>query len=358
MYSSLQYSHSILRFGALAECGLDEILTKDFSSSRKVVITDENVFDIWGEHLITHFEGLSEADIIHVPPGEENKTIEICTQVWGVLSEYQIDRNDLIINIGGGMVTDLGGFIASTFKRGLKFINIPTSLLAQVDASVGGKTGIDIGPYKNQVGVFSNPEMVFIDEHFLSTLPEEEIRSGFAEMLKHGLIGDVAYWRNLQTIDLSKTASLGEFIYRSVEMKKIIVEADFKENGIRKALNFGHTIGHALEGFLMQTGKPQPHGVCVAWGMVAEAYLSSLKSLITPAELDEIKNSIHQYYAPLIFPEGSIVDLLKIMQNDKKNAFGTIGFTLLNGIGSVLIDQTASEEEIESALRFILRFSK
>lgn len=356
MSNTLKYNQSEIRFGNLADTGFNEVLNSEkFTGAKKVIIIDETVSDLWLEFLLTSFDALHEAEIIQLPPGEENKTLEICAQVWGALSEYEISRNDLIINIGGGVITDMGGFIAATFKRGLRFINVPTTLLSQVDASVGGKTGIDFGPFKNQVGVFADPEYVFIDSNFLTTLDPVELLSGYAEMLKHGLIANSEYWTKLKSIDpIPSPEKLLDVIQFSVNIKKDIVEQDHKELGLRKHLNFGHTIGHAIEGFLLSNGTPIPHGNGVAWGMVAEAFLAKSDGMISEDDFSEIDTFIRKMYPPLDVSITEIEKILELLKNDKKNRQNQINFTLINGIGSAVYDQTVSRENIISAIEFVL----
>lgn len=233
-----------IEIGSLASSSFSEFL-RGYSNSKKVILLDENTHDHCLEYLLTAFSGLEDAEVMLLPSGEENKVMEVCFQVWEAWSEYQIGRNDLVINLGGGVVTDMGGFIASIFKRGLNFIQIPTSLLAMVDASVGGKTGIDLGRHKNQLGVFANPEKVYIDPGFLKTLPAEELKNGYSEMLKHGLIADKLHWENLKKINFENSENLLALILCSIAIKNKIVLSDPLEKADRKKLNFGHTFGHA-----------------------------------------------------------------------------------------------------------------
>lgn len=350
MANTITYRDSSIHFGTLEESKLNELLEKDYADSKKIIFTDETVAGFWVEHLVTSIPALSKAEIIQVPAGESFKTLEICEQIWGALSDYEIGRNDLIINLGGGVITDMGGFIASLFKRGMRFINIPTTLLSQVDASVGGKTGVDLGPFKNQVGVFADADHVFINEGFLTTLSDEELISGYAEMLKHGLISDAQHWIDLKLFDpLVRTNGI-EFIQKSIQIKKAVVEQDHKEAGLRKTLNFGHTIGHAIEGYLLMLDKAVPHGYCVAWGMLAESYISFRQNLLSQAEYTEIKTHISKTYPAFTLNEGCFEDLLKLMRNDKKNRSGQLQFVLLKGIGNAVYDQAVSDEEILSAL--------
>jgi 3-dehydroquinate synthase len=317
------------------------------------VITDDNVSEIWIEDFISSNEELHHAEIIVLPAGEENKTIEICAQVWESLSDYKITRHDLIINLGGGVITDMGGFIASTFKRGLNFINIPTTLLSQVDASVGGKTGVDLGPFKNQIGVFANPDYVFIDYKYLNTLEQVQLTSGYAEMLKHGLIADDKHWNNLVSIKELSVHSISKHIHDSVNIKHKLVTADPFEKNSRKSLNFGHTIGHAIEGYLLTNNRTVPHGFAVAWGMAAEANLAFQKNLICEDDLTFITSFITSTYPKCDIDAAVIPELLDLMVNDKKNE-DSINFTLLKDIGTFVINESATEEDIEKAINSIL----
>jgi len=347
MVKNIQHQHSQIWFGTDLSEKLNDILKSDFSNCKKIIITDETVFDLWIENLISSTEELHDAEIIQLSAGEDQKTIEICYQVWESLSDYKIGRKDLIINFGGGVITDMGGFIASTFKRGLNFINIPTTLLSQVDASVGGKTGVDLGPFKNQIGVFANPKHVFIDNKYLTTLNEIELKSGFAEMLKHGLIANKKHWDNLTQINEITVASVSPFIYDSVQIKHQIVELDPTEKNGRKSLNFGHTVGHAFEGFLLQAGSLAPHGFAVAWGMVIEAELSDQ---LPTASVHKIKTEIKNRYSICPISKSSIPELLDLMKNDKKNENENINFTLLSQIGESIINQNVESEKLSQVL--------
>ena len=231
-------------------------------------------------------------EIIEIESGESEKNITTCVEIWSALTELNGDRKSIIINVGGGVVTDIGGFVASTFKRGIDFIHIPTTLLGMVDAAIGGKNGVDLGNLKNQVGVINIPKMVLIDSQYLETLPQTEMRSGLAEMLKHGLIFDSGYWTQFLDLKAIDFADFDALIYRSVEIKNEIVMQDPTENGIRKALNFGHTLGHAIESYFLEndTKKTLLHGEAVAIGMILESHISMQKNLISETEYAEIKN--------------------------------------------------------------------
>lgn len=350
MNQSIQHQDTKLVFGTDLNDHINHILKTEYSNCKKIIITDDVVFDIWAEDFISSIEELHHAEVIQLPTGEENKTIEICYQVWETLSDYKIGRNDLIINLGGGVITDMGGFIASTFKRGLRFINIPTTLLSQVDASIGGKTGVDLGPFKNQIGVFSNPDHVCIDYKYLNTLEHKQLVSGFAEMIKHGLIYSPSHWNNLNSVSGLTVDSISPFIYESVKIKHEIVTKDPKEKGERKSLNFGHTIGHAFEGYLLEKGDTTAHGFAVAWGMLIESSISHKKELITTEEFSTIEIFISTHFPKCTISNLVIPDLIELMRNDKKNDSDYINFSLLNGIGKCKINQVIEENLISDTL--------
>ncbi len=342
--------------GNIEESIFQSLLSNTYKYAKKVIIVDENTHDACLEYFLTVFPELETAEIMLLPVGEENKVLEVCFQVWEALSEYKISRKDLIINLGGGVVTDMGGFIASVFKRGIDFINVPTSLLGMVDASIGGKNGIDLGPYKNQLGVFNQANYIFADTRFLSTLPEEELLYGFAEMLKHALISDKKYWQLLSLIhpkEFSKTANVADFITEAMEIKVGIVSQDLEEKNIRKSLNFGHTVGHALEGYCLQTEQPLPHGHAVALGIIAESYISFKKNLISERELMEITSCIVSKFPYVAFSSDAKLEVIELMKNDKKNHLDEILFVLLKGIGNAIFDQAIDSDLIMKSLNYI-----
>lgn len=292
---------------------------------------------------------LDNFDIIETDPGEENKNIDFCIGIWKTLLDFEADRKCLMINLGGGVITDMGGFVASTYKRGIDFINVPTTLLSQVDASVGGKTGIDIDNVKNMVGTFSLPQAVFIENAFLQTLPQRELLSGFAEMIKHGLIADAAYYQQLKDSDYTKISP--EAIYHSVNIKNDVVLADPFERGLRKILNYGHTIGHAVEGYaLVNDKKPLTHGEAIAIGMICEAHLSAKYCNLKQEELTEISNYILSLYPKYHIKSESFEDLMALMQSDKKNEDGFIMFSLLDQIGKCVFNCKVTKEDIFNSL--------
>ena len=297
--------------------------------------------------------GLESAYHIVIGATDACKTLSSLTHVWEELGKGGGTRHSLLINIGGGMVTDLGGFAASTFKRGISYINIPTTLLAMVDASVGGKTGINFEGLKNEIGVFSNAHTVILDTQFLQTLDRENICSGYAEMLKHGLISGEQMWAELITFDLEQPdlAKLRQMVADSVAVKERIVEEDPTEQGIRKALNLGHTAGHAFESFALRH-KPVLHGYAVAWGLICELYLSTVKTGFPSDKMRQTVSFIKEHYGKMTITCDDYPDLFELMTHDKKNTSGIINFTLLGGIGDIRINQTATKEEIFEALDF------
>ena len=294
---------------------------------------------------MSRFETTKDIEIIEIEPGEKNKNIETCVAIWEALTELQADRNCLLINLGGGVILDMGGFIAATFKRGIDFIFIPTTLLAMVDASIGGKTGIDLGVIKNQIGLFKTPISVLIHDIFLETLPANQMRSGLAEMLKHGLIENKKYWNLLKDLTQLTQENLLSLIIESVNIKKKFVQDDFKESGNRKKLNFGHTIGHAIESYFLALNQNPPvlHGEAVAAGMIVESYISYRKNLIDLDTYKEIKDTIDQYFEKLPLNEENIEAIFPYLKHDKKNSNNEIKFILLEEIGQSTIDQTCDD---------------
>ena len=327
---------------AMAVCTFDRLF----------ILCDENTKQFCLPILLT---GLGMTDdnpsytLITIPAGDTNKSLDSLSYVWEGLQQGGATRHSLMINLGGGMLTDLGGFAASTFKRGIQFINIPTTLLAMVDASVGGKTGINFGGLKNEVGVFRNASCVILDTVFLQTLDRENLLSGYAEMLKHGLIDCEEHWAELLNYQLSIINC--QLIARSVAVKQHIVLEDPTEKGIRKALNLGHTAGHAFESFAMKR-QPVLHGYAVAWGLIVELYLSVMKCGFPQDRLRQTVAFIREHYGQLNITCKDYPELLELMHHDKKNIGSTINFTLLGSIGDIRINQTATEEEIKEALDF------
>lgn len=338
---------SPLEWGPLSNARFVDLLAQ-FSNSKIAILVDENTHDHCLEYLITGFEALANAEVIMLPAGEENKVLEVCFQVWETLTEAGFGRHDLLLNLGGGVVTDLGGFVASVYKRGIAFVHIPTSLLGMVDAAVGGKTGIDLAGYKNQLGTFQEPLATFVDTGFLQTLPDTEWRNGFAELLKHALIADAALWKALSGIQDIRQELTAEQIQRGVVIKREIVAQDPMEQGLRKILNFGHTIGHALESYYLNTATPLAHGHAVAIGMLIEARLSVEQATLSKTEFQSIEKYIKQTYQ-LQIPNNA-EGLWALMQQDKKNVNGEVRICFLAEIGNCLFDQTLTFAVFEQVM--------
>lgn len=290
--------------------------------------------------------------VIKIKSGEEEKNLHTCMQIWDALTEMAFDRKALMINIGGGVIGDMGGFCASTYKRGIRFVNIPTTLLAQVDASIGGKLGVDFKNYKNHIGIFQNPLRVFLSADFFDTLPSAEKKSGFAEIIKHCLIRDAQMFEKILQIpyDLLDLKTLTQ---HSVLIKNQVVAEDPKEMGLRKILNFGHTIGHAIESyFLEKPGKKLLHGEAVAVGMICEAYLSHKKLSLDAGELEKLVRYIIQVYEPVRIAENDLDGVLQMTAQDKKNEGGKIKASLLNMIGDCNFNIEITHEEISASIRY------
>lgn len=349
MYS-IQATNYTIEIGSLIESSLSFLLSSEFQESKKIILVDENSKQFCLEYLITSFQELAFAEIVELPAGEEYKQLEMCVQVWEALTEYHIDRKALIINLGGGVITDMGGLIASLYKRGISFINIPTTLLAMVDASVGGKTGVDLGIYKNQVGLFTFPKAVFIDPGFLHTLDALQIKNGLAEMLKHGLICDFNHWKSLKTCILNSEDISDDLIKLSVDIKNQIVISDPFEANERKKLNFGHTIGHAIESFYLEEKTPILHGFAIAAGIQIENYISLQMNLISLAEYDEINQFLSETYPKLNFTSENFDQIISNTKQDKKNSKNQVMMVLLKSIGTAVVDVPITEEMIKSAL--------
>jgi 3-dehydroquinate synthase len=311
------------------------------------VLCDENTL----EHCLPKVVScLPEHWIIEIESGEENKNIGTCERVWDALTEGKFDRNSLLINLGGGVIGDLGGFVASTYKRGMHFVNIPTTLLAQVDASVGGKLGIDFNGLKNHIGLFNNPEEVFIDANFLQSLSKRELRSGFAEVLKHGLIMDAGYWEKSKSFDF-ENANWLEIIKQSVQIKYDVVTEDPLESGLRKILNFGHTIGHGIESAHLDSPNGRLlHGEAIVAGMICEAYLSTKLTGLSTKALEEINGTILKRYDCKLIDKQLFESIIQLIYQDKKNEGRTINSSLLNEIGSCAINIPISESDILDSL--------
>ncbi len=311
------------------------------------ILTDEHTRRLCLPALVNLPE-IKEAVSITIGAEDVHKTLETLASVWTALSNQGATRHSLLINLGGGMVTDLGGFAAATFKRGMAYINLPTTLLAMVDASVGGKTGINFNGLKNEIGAFAPASSVLIETDFLRTLDTANFFSGYAEMLKHGLISRTDHWAELLNFDTAHIdyRVLKQLVGQSVQVKEEIVAQDPYEKGIRKALNLGHTVGHAFESLALAENRPVLHGYAVAWGMVCELYLSHLRVGFPKDKMRQTIQFIKENYGIFHFDCKKYEQLYAYMTHDKKNTSGIINFTLLKEIGDICINQTADKETI------------
>jgi len=314
------------------------------------ILADENTVGLL-PHLINTISKLQSAFIIEIASGEVNKNIETCLNIWQKLSKNQVNKKALIINLGGGVITDLGGFVASTYKRGIDFLNIPTTLLAMTDAAIGGKTGVDLDNFKNQVGIISSPIGIYYDSNFLSTLPKNELVSGFAEVLKHGLVKSKSYWKKCTNISFDNL-NWEDVILGSVEIKCGVVKRDPYEKGERRLLNFGHTIGHAIETFMMNQSTPILHGEAVAIGIICESYISTKMAKLSKTEFEEITTNISKLFPKIELKKSTFSNLIELMKNDKKNISNEINFSLLDSIGNGIYNQNCSEEMIINSLSY------
>lgn len=335
---------------------IEQDLTKcieEIAADKIFILTDDNTKQLCLPKINSIVENV-KASVISIPFGDENKNLTSLSLVWEYLSKNNASRKSLLINIGGGMVSDLGGFAASTFKRGIRYINVPTTLLSVVDAATGGKTGINFCGLKNEIGVINPAEFVLINVDFFHTLDNENLLSGFAEMLKHSLISMQKNWKNIIRFDLEsfEMNELQSLLKDSLLVKEEFVTQDPKEENIRKALNFGHTFGHAFESLSYEQQKPALHGFAVAWGMLCELYLSHIK-LNFPKEILLIYRQIlKEYYGFYTINCKDYERIFELMTHDKKNESSNINFTLLSNIGEIKINQTATKEEIFEILDF------
>jgi len=317
--------------------------------SRIFVLADSNTYSLCFPIISPALT--EEFNLFIVSPGEKNKTISTCLAIWAAMTEAQLDRKALVINLGGGVLGDMGGFCASIYKRGIRFINIPTTLLSQVDASVGGKLGVDFNGLKNHLGVFNEPEAVLIAPKFLETLPDQELRSGFAEIIKHGLIQDKAYFESLDALNW-RGSDWKKLIEHSIEIKKSVVIEDPKEAGLRKILNFGHTIGHAFETYYLDGPKHLLHGEAIAMGMICEAWLSQQKLGLPVSELEAITQVFLKIYGKVEIQEKEILPVLDLCIQDKKNEGSSLMFSLLNSIGDCTYNIPVTRKEIRDSISY------
>ena len=345
IYSKIIYSNS-------PEAELAEWVDS-YGKGKIFMVTEENVDKLW-LYRFSHFIENHAVQKLVLPSGEHHKSLESTAKIWEFLSKNGADRKSLLINIGGGMLTDLAGFAASTFKRGINFLNIPTTLLSQVDASVGGKTGFNFNGLKNEIGTFRNPIAVIIDTEFLKTIDHPNFLSGFAEMVKHGLIKNTDHLEELRSFDFENInyKSLLQIIQHSVNIKEYFVLNDPTEKNIRKGLNFGHTAGHAFESLAMEQNRPVLHGYAVAWGMITELFLSFKNCGFSETDYSNLTPWLLKIYGKFEIGENDFERLFELMTHDKKNESGRINFTLLSEPGKMKINQNCEKELIFEALYY------
>ena len=318
--------------------------------SKYIILCDDNTLIHCLPLLLQNTQQFEDAEVIEIENGEQSKSIEIAMHIWQTLLDVKADKQTLIINLGGGVVSDLGGFVASTYKRGIDFINIPTSLLAMADASVGGKTGIDFGGIKNSIGTISQPKAVFIYPDFLQTLANNHLKNGLAEVYKIALISSTFLWKTVSAP--SSAISLDQLMIKSVALKNGIVKKDPTEKNIRKALNFGHTVGHAIEATLLTTKSALLHGEAIIVGIIMESWLSYQKKLLTKLELIEIKETLLTRFKPKAIDKKYLVAIIELMTQDKKNKSQQILATLLHGIGNYQLDVSITFAQVEKAFDY------
>lgn len=346
-------SKSNIIFGDTAYQTLDAILSSK-STSTIFVLCDENTQAHCVPFFLQQIQTEIDPEIIEIPSGEDHKDIATCQQIWKTLSDLGGDRTSILINLGGGIITDMGGFVASTFLRGIDFINIPTTLLGMVDAAIGGKTGVNRDDLKNQIGVFNFPLQTLIDIRYLGSLAQRQLKSGLAEMLKHGLIVDKKYWENLSDLKQLTVADLEDLVRDSITIKTGITEKDETESHLRKKLNFGHTLGHAIESYCLDSAEKETllHGEAIAIGMILESFLSTKICGLPEKALNEIKSVILNTFTKVEFTQNDIAAILKLLKYDKKTNRGQVNFVLLEAIGKARIDQRVSNNMLYDAFAF------
>lgn len=352
----IEAKHYNVVFGLDAYNVLGEYLNEK-AYTNIIILTDVNCNEVCMPHFLAHLPTNVPFEIIEIEAGEEHKNLETCSGVLETMAELGADRNSVVVTLGGGVVSDLGGFVASVYMRGIDSIYVPTTLLAMVDASVGGKTGVDLGGIKNIIGTFTLPKMVVIDETYLQTLSGRQLKAGYAEMLKHGLIYDQSYFRHLKDISNIDFSDIEMIIYHSVYIKNEIVLADPKEKGQRQILNFGHTIGHAVESYFLKE-KPNEtvlHGEAVALGMLVEAFISMQLAGLTQEEFDEISSGIDAIFERIKLTEPELLNVLEWMKFDKKNVGGEIRMVLLPSLGQAVYGINVDKQLIINAFMQYMR---
>lgn len=349
---SIQSSSYPVHFGENGYQALNKYLLET-SPTKIFILVDENTHHHCLSLLLQEIRTDITFEIVEISSGEENKNLDTCVQLWHTLTELGADRKSLLLNLGGGVITDMGGFVASCFKRGIAFINFPTTLLSMVDASVGGKTGVDLGVLKNQIGVFADPQMVVIDFQFLDTVPQKEIVSGQAEIIKYGISYDKSLWNHFKE---GKSLLNPEIIHRSIVIKNEIVLEDRLESGLRKVLNFGHTLGHAVEShFLLSDHKEKlTHGEAIAVGMIGELYASHITYGFDINSVDDIKKEIKTLFGHVTIEKEDLEPILDYMKHDKKNKGGSINFVLVSDFEKYQIDSNISKDLILESINYYL----
>lgn len=351
MSSKKKSAYGNIYYKNISKAFADFLHRKQYSTH--FILVDENTGNHCLPVLLREMPRLHDASVIEIFAGESFKNIESVQQVWEQLTEQRADRKSVLINLGGGMVCDLGGFAAATYKRGIDFIHVPTTLLSQTDAAYGGKQGIDFHHYKNQVGVFKEPAATFVKTGFLATLPAEQLINGFAEVVKHGLLAGGKFWKRVQSIDELSTVKWEKIVADSSQIKLSVVEKDPFEKGFRKILNFGHTIGHSIETNLLNRGEDALHGFCIAAGMTAELFLSVSCCGLSEKKMLAAVALLHRHFPPVKMDPAFDDVLLELMKQDKKNRGGQVQFALLKDIGEPVINVGADEKLIRQSLDYM-----
>ncbi len=353
--TSILSNNYYVNFKEEAYLKLNEYLITN-SPSLIFILVDENTNNYCLPILLQELETEQEIEIIEIESGEQYKNLDTCTGVWNALTELGADRKSLLINLGGGVITDLGGFVASTFKRGISFVNIPTTLLGMVDASVGGKTGVDLGVLKNQIGLFSDPEMVVIDPRYLETLTTRDLHSGLAEIIKYGLTYDIKLWNDIINFNKLTIRNISNLIHRSIEIKNEVVTKDPKEQGLRKILNFGHTLGHAIESYFLESDEKEylTHGEAIAVGMVTASFISEKLFNFPSENVEAIKHAILNIYDKINISKADYEGIIVLLIHDKKNIGGKVNFVLLSDYVNFKLDCNVENSMIKEALDFYM----
>lgn len=351
MQKIINHDYSIIFHEEIYHYLQEELISENYS--KVFILVDQHTNEYCLNIFLPQIATTLAVEIIEIEPGELYKNIQTCVELWEILTELGGDRKSVMINLGGGVITDIGGFVASTFKRGIDFIHVPTTLLGMVDAAIGGKNGIDLGVLKNQIGILQYPKAVLIDTIFLETLPKQQMRSGLAEMLKHGLISKKSHFKHLENLNERTTDDLEKLIYDSIQIKNEIVTQDPEEKGIRKALNFGHTLGHAMESYFLKHPHYDMllHGEAIAIGMILESHISFQKSLLDFKSFNVIENTILNIFDLIHLTEEDVANIIQLIFHDKKSESGQIKWTLLEAIGQCIINQTVTYDEILLAFK-------